>query len=76
LTSYFTVASSNRAGRDPPPSRPPPVGKPAKKKAITGDSDLSMFNILNTFHCHWFLSKKHLRAQALLAQKAEDGKIF
>jgi hypothetical protein len=48
-TSYITVASSDRVGRDP--SSPPPVGKPVKKKAISGDSDLSVFDILNTF-CH------------------------
>jgi hypothetical protein len=38
--------------------------------------DLSIFDILNTFHHCWFLSVDSLRAQALLAQKAEDGKIF
>jgi hypothetical protein len=48
-TTYQTVASSNREGRDPL-SWPPPMGKPAKKKAISGDLDLSVFNILNTFH--------------------------
>jgi hypothetical protein len=31
---------------------------------------------LNMFHHCWFLSVDHLRAQALLAQKAEDGKFF
>jgi hypothetical protein len=35
-----------------------------------------MFNILNIFHQQWFLSINHLRAQALLAQKAKDGNIF
>jgi hypothetical protein len=35
-----------------------------------------MFDILNTFQHCWFLSGDHLRAQALSAQKAEDGKIF
>jgi hypothetical protein len=49
-TSYITVASGDSMGRDPP-SGPPPVGKPVKKKAISGDSDLSMFDILNIFHC-------------------------
>jgi hypothetical protein len=43
------------------------VGKPVKKKAITEDLDLSVFDILNIFHCCWFLSKEHLRAQALSA---------
>jgi hypothetical protein len=40
------------------------------------NSDLSVFNILNIFHCHRFLSVDSLRAQALLAQKAEDGEII
>jgi hypothetical protein len=35
-----------------------------------------MFNIHNIFHHHWFLSWDHLVANAILAQKAEDGKIF
>jgi hypothetical protein len=40
------------------------------------NSDLSLFDILNIFHCHWFLSVDSLRAQALLAQKAKDRKII
>jgi hypothetical protein len=35
-----------------------------------------MFDILNTFQCCWFLSVGHLQAQALSAQKADNGKIF
>jgi hypothetical protein len=54
----------------------PPGDKLAKKKALSEIMDLSVFDILNTFWCHWFLSLDHLRAQALLAQKAEDGKKF
>ncbi|KAH9960574.1 hypothetical protein BGW80DRAFT_1464183 [Lactifluus volemus] len=54
-----------------------PSGKKlAKKKALSGDAKLSIFDILNTFCCHWFLSVDNLRAKALSAQKAEDGKIF
>jgi hypothetical protein len=61
----------------PPPYHHFPLGsKLLKKKALSKSMDLSMFDILNTFHCHWFLSGNHLRAQALLAQKAIDGKIF
>jgi hypothetical protein len=33
-----------------------------KKRALTESMDLSMFDILNTFQCHWFLSLDHLRA--------------
>jgi hypothetical protein len=54
-----------------------PLGKKLpKKKALSESTDLSMFDILNTFHHHWFLSGDHLRAQAQKAQKAKDGKIF
>jgi hypothetical protein len=58
---------------DPP--YPVRVGPP-KKKALPENMELSIFNILNIFQCHWFLSRDHLRAQALLAQKAEDRKLI
>jgi hypothetical protein len=48
---------------------------PPKKKALPENMELSVFDILNIFHCHWFLSWDHLRAQALLAQKAKDGNL-
>jgi hypothetical protein len=54
----------------------PPGKKLAKKGTLTEAMDLSMFNILNIFQCCWFLSVEHLRAQALSAQKAKDGKFF
>jgi predicted Zn-ribbon and HTH transcriptional regulator len=75
----------------PPPSRPPaltggpspvdpcdvPLGvKPVGKRTLSGNAELSVFDILNTFRRRWFLSIDNLRAQALSAQKAEDGKIF
>jgi hypothetical protein len=54
-----------------------PQGKKlARKGMLTEAIDLSMFNILNVFWHHWFLWVEHLRAQALLAQKADDGKFF
>jgi hypothetical protein len=54
-----------------------PLGvKPVGKCSLSGNAELSMFDILNIFCCWWFLSINHLRAQALSAQKAEDGKIF
>jgi hypothetical protein len=54
-----------------------PLGvKQVGKRSLSGNVDLSMFDILNSFHHHWFLSVDHLRAQALSAQKAKDGKIF
>jgi hypothetical protein len=53
-----------------------PGKKLPKKRALTESTDLSVFDILNTFQHCWFLSLDHLRAQALSAQKAEDGKLF
>jgi hypothetical protein len=50
--------------------------KPVGKCSLSGNPELSMFNILNIFHHWWFLSIDHLRAQGLSAQKAKDGKIF
>jgi hypothetical protein len=66
-------------GADIPPPEPcyfPPGKKLAKKGTLTEATELSMFDILNTFQCHWFLSVEHLRAQALSAQKANNRKIF
>ena len=45
-----------------------------KKTSPKGD-DLSVFDILNIFHRHWFLSRDHLLTNVILAQKAEDGKF-
>jgi hypothetical protein len=59
-----TLAS--RAGTLPP-HKPSPGKKLPKKVPLPENSDLSVFDILNTFHCHWFLSVDSLRAQALLA---------
>jgi hypothetical protein len=69
-----TLASG--AGTPPSYCHFPPEKKLPKKKALSESMDLSMFDILNTFHHHWFLLGDHLRAQALSAQKAKDGKKF
>jgi hypothetical protein len=54
-----------------------PLGvKPVGKRTIPGNSELSVFDILNIFHHQWFLSVDHLRANTLLAQKAESRKLF
>jgi hypothetical protein len=50
--------------------------KPSTPKALSVGDKLSVFDIHNTFRCHWFLSRDHLMANAILAQKAKDGKIF
>jgi hypothetical protein len=54
-----------------------PLGvKLVGNRTIPGNSELSIFDILNIFCCCWFLSVDHLRANALSAQKAESRKIF
>jgi hypothetical protein len=54
-----------------------PLGvKPVGKRSLSGNAELSVFDILNIFCQWWFLSINHLRAQALSAQKAEDRNIF
>jgi hypothetical protein len=35
-----------------------------------------VFDIYNSFHRHWFISRDHLMANATSAQKDEDGKFF
>jgi hypothetical protein len=58
------------------PSQVPIGSKLAKKQSIPGHAEPSIFDILNTFRCHWFISVDHLRTAVLSAQKAKDGKIF
>ncbi|KAF8259594.1 hypothetical protein EI94DRAFT_1706990 [Lactarius quietus] len=66
----------------PPPPHLPPL--PHKKggtlptghggpKPISGDNELSVFDILNTFRRRWFLSREHLVKNIISAQKVEDG---
>jgi hypothetical protein len=64
------------AGTPLPPKYFPPGKKLLKKAPLPEVSDLSIFNVLNIFHHCWFLSVDSLRAQALLAQKAEDRHFF
>jgi hypothetical protein len=64
------------AESDPLPCYFPPGVKLPKKVALSKHTELSVFDILNIFQRRWFLSASHLRAQALSAQKADNGKIF
>ena len=48
---------------------------PQPHRALTGDTKLSVFDILNIFCCQWFLSRSHLMANAISSQKTEDGNI-
>jgi hypothetical protein len=63
------------------PSTPPaPVAGKSKggrssQHSLPGDVNLLVFDVLNIFRRRWFLSRTHLVANAISAQKAEDGKI-
>jgi hypothetical protein len=60
----------------PPPSPPPkPTGGARTRKSPPEDAELSVFDILNLFRRCWFLSWANLTANAVSAQKAEDGKL-
>ncbi|KAI9429828.1 hypothetical protein H4582DRAFT_2088275 [Lactarius indigo] len=72
--------------RVPPLSSGPPLtssrpGRPAAKwraksnRSHPAGVDLSVFDILNTFHRRWFLSRPNLLANTISAQKVEDGNI-
>ena len=55
------------------PFKPPPV--PQASDGQDGAVELSLFNILNIFHAHWFLNRDHLIANVLSAQKSETGQF-
>ncbi|KAF8262721.1 hypothetical protein EI94DRAFT_1742890 [Lactarius quietus] len=65
----------------PPPLLPDSTDRAAGRDGAKlkwsppGKVELSVFDILNIFHCHWFLSRANLLANAISAQKAEDGNI-
>ncbi|KAF8258276.1 hypothetical protein EI94DRAFT_1708136 [Lactarius quietus] len=75
--------SSSEHISSPPPRGSPLAHNPSQnlkggskpKRASPGDVELSVFDILNTFCHHWFLSRANLVANVTSAQKAEDGKI-
>ncbi|KAH9963107.1 hypothetical protein BGW80DRAFT_1463312 [Lactifluus volemus] len=61
-----------------PPQDPvyyPPREKLTPRRALTANDELSVFDIHNIFRRRWFLSRDHLMANVISAQKAEDGKI-
>jgi predicted Zn-ribbon and HTH transcriptional regulator len=64
-----------------PPHTSSGLDQPAVKEGVPckqshpGVVDLSVFDVLNTFHRRWFLSRANLLANAISAQKAEDGNI-
>ncbi|KAH9075640.1 hypothetical protein EDB83DRAFT_2515324 [Lactarius deliciosus] len=55
--------------------RPAVKGRAKSNQSHPVDVDLSVFDILNIFRRRWFLSRANLLANAISAQKAEDGNI-
>jgi len=54
---------------------PPQKGRDKPKQSPSANADLSVFDICNIFHHHWFLLRAHLLTNVILAQKDEDGNI-
>jgi hypothetical protein len=53
-----------------------PLGvKPVGKQSLSGNAELSIFNILNIFHQQWFLSIDCLKA-GLLGSKGQGQENF
>ncbi|KAH9048597.1 hypothetical protein EDB83DRAFT_2522866 [Lactarius deliciosus] len=55
--------------------RPAVKGRAKSNRSHPVDADLSVFDILNIFRRRWFLSRPNLLANAISAQKTEDGNI-
>ena len=77
---YDTFEDDVMACNPPVPVPVLPASQPAwacKPPSVPsgGANDLSVFNILNTFRCWWFLSQSYLLANVLSAQKAEDSLV-
>jgi hypothetical protein len=62
---------SSSASSQPP--KPPPV--PLASDGQDGAVELSLFDILNIFHAHWFLNRDHLIVNILSAQKSKTGQF-
>jgi DNA-directed RNA polymerase subunit RPC12/RpoP len=89
FSQLYSPGSPSSSGEDeidepmlpisPPPLPPPlpsqPTGWTGTHKKPPADIDLLVFNVLNIFCRCWFLSRAHLMANTISAQKAEDGKL-
>jgi len=76
-TQVLSPPLSGNPTEAPPMDIDPPqqmVGHKSKE-ATSEPVDLSVFDILNIFRCHWFLSWANLLASVISAQKTEDGNI-
>jgi hypothetical protein len=58
-----------------PPSPPTPSANCPPPSEVKEADAPSIFDILNIFHCRWFLNRDHLIANILFAQKDKHGKI-
>jgi len=58
-----------------PKAIPPKIRRAGSKpiKVTSGDNELSVFDVLNIFSRHWFLSRADLLTNSISAQKAEAG---
>ncbi|KAH9954262.1 hypothetical protein BGW80DRAFT_1467891 [Lactifluus volemus] len=68
--------SGDSPGEGQAGTTPRAKGKPLTRRALSVADELSVFDIHNIFHRRWFLSRDHLVANVISAQKAEDGKVF
>jgi hypothetical protein len=61
----------------PAPSQPPkPPPEPLASDEQDSTVELSLFDILNIFHAHWFLNRDHLIVNILSTQKSKTGHIW
>ncbi|KAH9974343.1 hypothetical protein BGW80DRAFT_1458406 [Lactifluus volemus] len=68
--------SGDSPGEGQAGTTPRAKGKPLTRRALSAADELSVFDIHNIFRRRWFLSRDHLVANVISAQKAEDGKVF
>jgi predicted RNA-binding Zn-ribbon protein involved in translation (DUF1610 family) len=73
--SQDTIMASTPPPTSSGPDRAAVKGGAKPNRSSAGNVDLSVFDILNIFRRRWFLSRANLLANAISAQKDEDGNI-
>lgn len=73
LEHNLSLSSQGSPMAHTPSQKPKGGSKP--KWASLRDIELLMFDILSIFHCCWFLFRANLVANAISAQKVENGNI-